>query len=291
MASTEDEKIGLQKCVVAYLDVMGQKEKLKMMKKVPTNEVEKKEFFDLAEQTYGVVKFLRDGLKMGIKLSDTYIDNVSHALEHQKTQQKNLLHISFFSDSYAIASRYYNDKGKPAILTVFSLLFNLSFLMIYSLGKRAFVRGAIEVGKGFEWSEGGVYGPIMSDVYELENHIAWYPRIVVGGEVNNCISDWLDKIKQNDNYYINYKEIIDRCRNMVCIDKDGIMILDYLGLAFHNHIKDQAEVYSQTKKVVKLGWDFVSSEYDRFKNSHESQMALKCSTLKDYFSSRLNIWE
>lgn len=291
MASTEDEKIGLQKCVVAYLDVMGQKEKLKLLKKVPTNEVEKKEFLDLAKQTHGVVRFLREGLKMGIKLSDTYIDKVSYVLEHQKTQQKNLLNISFFSDSYAITSRYYNDKGKPAISTVFSLLFNLSFLMVYSLGQRAFVRGAIEVGKGFEWPEGGVYGPIMSDVYELENHIAWYPRIIVGVELNNCICDWLEKIKQNDNYYIKYKDTIEKCRNMVCIDKDGIMILDYLGLTFHNDTKGKAEMYSQTKKVIKSGWDFVNVEYDRFKSNRESQMALRCSMLKDYFSSRLNIWE
>ena len=41
---------------------------------------------------------------------------------------------------------------------------------------------------------------------------------------------------------------------------------------------------------VKIGWEFVSREYERLKNDKDSQLALKYSLLKDYYSSRLPLW-
>jgi hypothetical protein len=70
------------------------------------------------------------------------------------------------------------------------------------------IRGAVEVGKGFEWPEGGVYGPIMADVYELESQIAYYPRIVIGQDLSSRICGWNKELQENNSYYVGYKELI-----------------------------------------------------------------------------------
>lgn len=126
----------------------------------------------------------------------------------------------------------------------------------------------------------------MNDVYELESQIAWYPRIVIGNKLNNNISDWGRKIEEKSSYYVFYNEIIKSCKAMICAERDGMPILDYLGELFFK----VSDPIPQMKTNVQLGWEFISREYERYKNCREPQMALRYSLLKEYYSSRLEIW-
>jgi len=74
---------------------------------------------------------------------------------------------------------------------------------------------------------------------------------------------------------------------MIYTDKDGMPTLDYLGQAFFQI----AEPHSHIKENIRLGWEFVNNEYDRLKNSQKPQMALKYSLLREYYLSRLEIWD
>ena len=217
-----------------------------------------------------------------------HVDTFTDITEDQRRQLRNQIaskhHFSFFSDSIAVTSPYWNDDGQPLIQHVFTLLVSLSCMMIVSPNRRSVVRGAVEVGGGFEWPEGGVYGPIMADVYELENQTARYPRIVVGPELSNCICDWNRKAQENNAYYVGYRELIELCKGMICADRDGVQILDYLGPAFSRFARPHMANH------VKSGFDFVTREYDKFKDGQEPQMALKYSLFKEYYSDRLKVW-
>jgi len=298
MESQEKDRVRFSDYIVAYFDVLGQKKKLNQLRKTPTNEQEEKEFVNVANQTYAVVRNIREKLKMGLELyrrvSCSYIDNTLEATKPQETQLRNLAEsnyqFNFLSDCFAVTSRYFNDDNQPLIQHVFGLLWSLSAMMITTLGDiHAPVRGTIEIGKAFEWPEGddvGVYGPIMLDVHELESQIAWYPRIVIGNKLNNSINDWSEKVKEGNSYYCSYKPIIKLCKDTIWTDKDGIPTLDYLGHEFFRLVKP----IPQMRENVKLGWEFVSCEYERCKDDKDSQMALKYSLLKEYYLNRLEIW-
>jgi hypothetical protein len=172
---------------------------------------------------------------------------------------------------------------------VFTLFVSLSAMMMTSISNRTPVRGAIEVGRGFEWAEGGVYGPVMGDVYDLENKIAWYPRIVVGPELGRCISDWDRKASEGDGFYLGYKELIEPCKDMICADRDGVQVLDYLGPVLFA----LAGSIPQMKEHVESGFHFITGEYDRLRNTKDaqkSQMALRYFLLREYYSERLRPW-
>jgi len=284
--------------IVAYFDVMGQKKKLNQLRKTPTNEQEEKEFIDTANQTYTVVKNIRERLKMSLELyrevSCAHIDATFGSEESQKTQLRNLVEsnyqFNFLSDCFAVTSRYRNDENEPLIQHVFGLLWSLSAMMITTLGNHAPIRGAIEIGKAFVWPEGddvGVYGPIMLDVHELESQIAWYPRIVIGDKLINNINGWGKNVENRNCYYGHYKPIIKLCKDMIWTDKDGIPTLDYLSQEFFRLVKP----IPQMRMNVKSGWEFISHEYEICKDNKDSQIALKYSLLKDYYLNRLEIWD
>ncbi len=281
--------------VVAYLDVLGQKEKLNKLRKLPTNEEEEAEFIDNATQTYSAVAHLRDGLQNSLDLykQATYnsIDDTPGLDRVKASGMKGLVEIehqfSFFSDSIAVTSPYHDFYGKPAIQNIFGVLMSLSGMMVASLANRTPVRGAVEVGKGFGWPEGGVYGPIMSDVYGFESQIALYPRIVIGYTLHNCIYEWIKEFENKSAHYIKYDGVIEACKKIIYTDKDGMPTLDYLGHQYFQIAKTAPVIKAQ----VELGWKFVNCEYERYKDTKEPQMALRYSLLKEYYMSRLNIWD
>ncbi len=284
MGASDSNQILLSKYVVAYFDVLGQREKLNQLKKIPTTDNEREEFNLIASQTYGTVRNLRDGLKTSFDLfKQVTNDNMPQTDSEQLTIDHQL---TFFSDSFAVTSPYDDDLGNPLIENIFGLLVSLSGMMIDSLANHSPVRGALDVGKGFPWPEGGVYGPVMCDVYKLESEVANYPRIIIGKELHGIICDWAKKPGEKNEPYVKYGEVIDACNQLVYIDQDGMATLDYLGQTSYNIMVRNPGL----KRNVKFAWEFINQEYDKFKKVPEPKMALRYSLLKEYFLSRLDIW-
>ena len=61
--------------------------------------------------------------------------------------------------------------------------------------RRHFGRG-VEVGLGTELDNGEIYGPVLYKAYELERELPEYPRIVVGRELINYLTQLAQGHKQ-----------------------------------------------------------------------------------------------
>jgi len=297
MEPHREESVKFLDYIVAYSDLMGQRDKLNQLRRTPTNEQEQEQFNKNVSQTYAPVRYIREGLRMSAEIFKSvppaYID-VTVAKSESDVLRKKVesdLQLHFYSDSFAITCRYSSNENEPLIQHVFGLLSSLSFMIITCLRNGTPVRGGVEIGKAFEWHEEGdvgIYGPVMLDAHKLENEIAWYPRIVIGEKLNESINNWSEKINEGDHYYADYKEIIEFCNRMIWTDKDGIPTLDYLGPGIFSIVQSIPD--PNMAKNIQLGWKFVNNEYERLKNDTESQLALKYSLLKDYYSERLAIW-
>jgi hypothetical protein len=300
MGVSTKAQMTLSNYVVAYLDVLGQSDKLGQLRKLiqlrrqnSLNEQEAGEYDDLVRQTGGTVFDLRDRLCSTLReywpYTGTTANKIQAAAEHQMTQRAYLVEgpyqLHFFSDSIALTTRYDNENEQPLIRHIYHLLACLSIAMIKYVGERTPLRGAVELGRGFEQA-GGAYGPIMLDVYGLERDIAQYPRIVVGQELSNRIGDWTRTSADDPNLDRDERWAIRRCEGMVSADKDGIRILDYLGPTISKDF-DLPEV----QEAVKSGFSFVSNEYERLQAKQESHLAWKYYLLKEYYSTRLKeLW-
>lgn len=62
--------------------------------------------------------------------------------------------------------------------------------------------------------------------------------------------------------------------------------LDYLGQASYERMINNPNL----KRCVKFGWEFANQEYERFKKDDQPKMALRYSLLREYYSSRREIW-
>lgn len=297
MEPQQEERAKFLDYIVAYSDLMGQKDKLNQLNRTPTNEQEQEQFNKNASQTYAPVRYIREGLRMSAEILKSvppaYIDVTVAGSKSDLLRKKveSDLRLHFYSDFFAITCRYSNDENKPLIQHVFGLLTSLSFMIITCHRNHTPVRGGVEIGKAFEWHEEGdvgVYGPVMLDAHKLESEFAWYPRIVIGKKLNESINNWSEKINEENCYYEDYKEIIEFCNRMIWNDKDGIPTLDYLGPGIFSIVQSIPE--SNMAKNVQLGWEFVSNEYERLKNHKDSQLALKYFLLREYYLERLPIW-
>ena len=283
-----DKNFNFVDYILAYFDLMGQKERLDLLRKIPINEQERIQFNLNKSQTCDAVRCIRKGLRDSF---DAYrkeaISAVDNAILLEKVESK--YQFNFYSDAFAISCRYANNINKPLIQHVFGQLVSLSFMMITCLRNETPVRGGIEVGKVFEWPEGcniGIYGPVMLDVEELEKKIAFYPRMIIGENLYKCINNWSTELKNGDIYYNDFIPIIESCKGMIIEDRDGSMILDYLGTEIYKLAKSDPRMI----KYVKLGWNFVNYKYEQLKNNKKSNLGMKYFLLKEYYASRLAIW-
>lgn len=295
---SQEERVKFVDYILAYFDLMGQSEKLNQLRITPTNEQEIKKFNENANLTYRAVRAIRNGLRESF---DNYnrkaIEYINSTIAHPnnipllKMVESNY-QFHFYSDCFAVTCRYSNEEEKPLIQHVYGQLVSLSFMIITCLRNDTPVRGGIEIGKAFEWTEGDnidIYGPVMLDVDELEKRIAWYPRIVIGENLYKNINLWNKKINEGDSYFLSFKPTIESCKHMIWLDKDGRPTLDYLGPHIYsivNSISNQIMIQN-----VKLGWEFVSNEYEKLKNNKDSNLAMKYFLLKEYYTSRLAIWK
>jgi len=266
--------------IVAYCDVLGQREKLDLLKKSDGNQ-DASESQRLYEETYCAVLDLRTRVRAALQSSlHDAAQNTPNFRDHQTTRTP--CHISFFSDCVAIALRYSDNNGRAPILDVWHLLTSLSIAMIRCIRRHTPLRGAIEVGRAFEWPDGGVYGPIMGDVYELESQVARYPRMIVGPELSLRIRDWAERVRQKDGYYLANKNWVKNCNEMVCGDRDGMSILDYLG----SNSRYRCGSLPGIEDAVRIGLEFVNGECERLRDKRDSKKMSMYFLLRDYYSGR-----
>jgi len=271
---------------VAFIDIVGQRDRLKQWTKLPSNEDEKENVKRILRDTSEYVRELRvkfDEYFGAVAKSTGLLD---HLTPEQRTwaeqRKKTILWRRGFSDSYfmTVPCGYESSWGAHS-LAIYYCLFGICGLFIWALAKKRPFRGALEMGLGTEISKEEVYGPVNVRVYELEKD-AGYPRIIVGNGLLNHLDDLEERCLDNLEGW-HTKHSIQDCRSLITTDHTDTPILDPMG----EGVKSISGAVDP--RMVKLAYEFVVRQEELF--SHSAKKLHKYySHLRKYCESRLALW-
>ena len=94
-----------------------------------------------------------------------------------------------FSDTLVAFCPLVNVHGCLTLEPVCAFLLCLGRTLLLSLSKQTPLRGAIEIGLAGRFPQTDLYGPVLAAAHRLESKVAEYPRIIVGSNILDCISD------------------------------------------------------------------------------------------------------
>lgn len=281
--------------LVAFIDILGQKEAFQGINSVPAEGEEdlKKKLYEAHEQTVYFVEAFRESFnnlfngisketESKMKVPDTFKKQFDEmrkvTLKHKRFSDCILAFVPLQTDKYHINSA----NGVLAVITSCGAMSLLSLS-----GEKAF-RAGIEVGIGTELENGEVYGPALFKAYNLESKIAQYPRIVIGPELINYLINLSKKNPQMPNQDPKDIELCkitaDRCLKMIMKDFDGYNIVDYLGDELKKFFSHPSVSYPLPyEEIFERASKFVEEEYQKRKKMKDSKLALRYYLLFNYF--------
>ena len=289
--------------LVAFVDVLGQKEAFSCINSIPINPEEKQKLIEAHKQTVGYIEILRksfhDYFKIYTEKEESKLPVPADKKEHFDNMRKAIIKHTRFSDCIQLYvplglendSKYYS----PKINGIFGVFGACGGILLTSLAVKKPFRVGIDVGIATELDTNEVYGPAFFNAYKLEHDIAKYPRIVVGENLMKYLYDLSKGIIKSDKQI---KEDIEYCRltannclRMIAKDSDGVLILDYLGKTFYNTmINNLPEGPKQdVNNNILNAFKFIESAYNKFKADRDSKLEEKYLLLYNYFKERLPV--
>jgi len=266
--------------LVAFLDVLGQRERFRQLRlpETPDEEMQAKE---VIKNTAGYVLGLR-------KLFQTQFEVFEKGAQ-MGAFTKEPVHPSFvgFSDSFVTSVPLRDDgTGLARVATVFSALSSAAVVMIHSLAAKHALRGGIDVGLATEIGPGEIYGTALERAYVLESEVADYPRIVIGDELWKYLNSVLAEFDKSTRPMAKaVTAIVGAIQRMITTDRDGKRILDYLGeFVFQNSVPAHVD------DAVRPAYEFVLSEQKRLMAEGNAKLIERYASLRSYFESRLPLW-
>ncbi len=283
---TNKEKFNVGYYVVAFIDLLGQKERLKLIDQLPNqnNKQQMDEFLKKVRNTCGIVEFLYESFEdyfdcyKNTELSKPIPNN------YKKLIQNSRIRFQTFSDGIVIYIPTLEDFQSVPVQDIFGLLGACASIYLLLLAKGFAIRGGIEIGIGFESSKYGVYGPVVPASYELENNIAQYPRIIIGNELIRYLQ--FEKSNPGDDIVTKYrKRMATLCMEMIEEDIDGYFILDVLDKSFKENIAKEI-----VDDVPIRAYDFILKHLTEFKLKKNTKLSFRYQLLKAYFEKKIDIW-
>jgi hypothetical protein len=266
--------------LVAFLDVLGQRERFKALK-LPTTPEQNAEVAEVLRQTAGFVLDLRDIFRDQFMVFESALTNLKK-LTSEPVQPKFL----GFSDAFVASTPLRNESSDlVAVITVFSILSAAAAVMLTSLGSKHPLRGGIDVGLATEIGAGEIYGTALERAYLLESKEAGCPRILIGDELWKYLTVALAHFQSQTTLESkSITAIIEKTMQLVATDQDGKRILDYLGIVMSEHAGHLRE------NMVKPVYEFVLVEQARINKTGDPKLTTRYQTLRDYVESRLHLW-
>jgi hypothetical protein len=179
--------------LVAFLDVLGQRESLRQITRLPRTPSEYIETTRLLRNTVGVVLGLRRAFQQyfesfaNLKVPDSAGDAVLRVKIEEAIHSGT--DFREFSDSFVISVPLKSEEEPlaPAI-RIYSALISACFLMIVSFKGAHPIRGGIDVGLGMNIAPGEMYGRALERSHFLESCVAKHPRVLIGEELWQYLS-------------------------------------------------------------------------------------------------------
>jgi len=223
-------KISYQKCFVAYLDILGFKERV-------IN----------SENNREGISLLLDSLKI-CNIFDSRNKKATNDTGKYRTIN---IQSRFFSDSLVFFLEVNPDDLSHLFLII-------RYLQDRLWEKELLIRGAVVYGdiylpKGKE-ERNITLGPAIIKAYELESKVAIYPRVVIDKD----LYDYIDA-KSIKAYPFGGER--DKLKNYIRKDRDGIYFLDLLN---KNVIRKKDEYLRKNNNIFSIVWDSDrENQYDK----------------------------
>ena len=283
--------------LVALVDILGQKEKLLNLTELPTSSEEHDRFINILRDTYGAVETCRNSFDTFFKahLKEPSKDfPLPPQLQQQfETLRATSVKIQQFADTVIVYVPLRTNAGQIPLNGIYAALLACSSTFVTMLAGGLACRGGIDIGLASEFHEGEIYGPALNSAYDLERHVAQYPRIVAG----QCLVDYLDQHARapGDDILARYtRALAMRCIELFAHDVDGRPFLDVLGVGYeqavtraalediipeaHAFVVEQAQRAKEHKNVTKYtgcsASDSISSGNSTFSNRFFSLMSM-----------------
>lgn len=271
LAEQRSAPMYLQHFLVAYLDVLGQREDLRRLTALPRNDEELRETSAVLKRTLSFVLQLR-------ALFKTFFDGYGKPSEFLKSlsepEQRALRELRRseaqmygFSDSFVVSVPLRsNDDHCTSVNGVFAALMASAAMPINSLFSGHSLRGGIDVGVGVQLDTGEVYGAALERAYTLEHDVSDYPRITVGDELVR----YLQFVRDQSQVSITAqcaKRTAELCLRLLYRDSDGNVILDYLG-----EVVREIGSRAVRPEIIQRVYEFAASELVRFRGSGDRKL-------------------
>ena len=266
--------------LVAFLDVLGQRERFKALK-LPTTPEQNAEVTEVLRQTAGFVLDLRDVFSDQFTVFESGLTKLKQITS--EPVQPNFLG---FSDAFVASTPLRNESSElVAVITVFSILSAAGAVMLTSLGSKHALRGGIDVGLATQIANGEIYGTALERAYVLESKEAEYPRILIGNELWNYLTVALAHFQSQTTLESkSITAILEKTMQLVATDKDGKRILDYLGTVMSEHAGPSKS------NMAKPVYEFVLAEQANINTTGNAKLIERYQALRDYVESRLHLW-
>jgi hypothetical protein len=276
----ENNKFTLGHHLVAFIDVLGQRDKFRGLR-LPTNADEKALVAGVLADTAGYVLRLRNLFKSQF---ETFESGLTHP-----TLTKQMVRPKFvgFSDSFVMSVPLRNNNGDLIpVTTVYSTMSAASIVMLSSLAWKHALRGGVDVGLATEIGPDEIYGTALERAYNLESKEAEYPRILIGNSLWGYLNAASTEFKKHQiGMSKALAAITEKLIGFIGVDSDGKRILDYLG-AVKDLVTD-----AEKEHMVLPAYEFVLAEQKCHIGAGNEKLIRRYTALRDYFESRLPLWD
>jgi hypothetical protein len=272
--------------LVAFVDLLGQREKLRKLDALPRDEngLEYREFVQTVKQTVGAVYDLQKTAKQFFHaFTGNTKDSPLDVLPGFRRLNSSDIKFQHFSDGLLIYVPLRTDDQYSPAKGVYGALAACGGLCLIGLAKKWPVRIGVSIGVAAELNENELYGKAIADAYELESNVAQYPRVVVSNEVSDYLLGYANiKCDKDDLGCQITKKMAESSLKMLARDFDGRFIVSYLGDFFRNQLMSGIDefVYENAKS-------FIDEELKRHQEAQNSKLAFRYSLLHGYFHEHL----
>lgn len=290
---TEKPPIVFGYYLVAFIDLLGQKEAMAKFKGLPANSSgeEYQEFVAAVKGSIGAIHDLQQSYK---DFFAAYLNNEEPEPKlhkemrglYQKFKNTNIK-FQHFSDGLVIYTPLMENEDLRPISSVYAILAASASLMLISLAMKRPIRGGVTVGLGAELNENEIYGPVVAEAYKLESEVAQYPRLVVGDELCNYLEHFKAASVKDPKEIQQYDfELSVICKGFLACDFDGYPIVNYLGDCF----REKVAGHELNKEMIKRAHEYITTNLGRFQKEKNSKLAIRYSLLFSYFQHHIEQW-
>ncbi len=279
-----------QHYLVVFFDQLGQRENLRKITGISTNETERQKFIDTTKESVGRVLNIRDSFKNYFESAIAFIPDTSLVPSEYRDDFLASLKrttVSYYgiSDAMIIAVPLMSaDENCAAINGIYDAFVATCGIGLLSLSVHVPMRAGLDVGVATQIDDKEIYGPALESAFYLESKLAEYPRFLIGKELINYLF-WVENQKCNTQIGAVAKETARYCRQMIIQDTDGRYMLDFLG----EKIRESSENVIDSK-LIASAFDFVTEQHKKYVEADNDKLASRYYRLLRYFQSRKTIW-